>query len=565
MRDFFYYCQKMDNSTIADQFALLAKLMALHEENPFKIRSYSNAAFQIERLPKNITEMPVAEISSIPGIGPAIQKKIEVLSATGRFPLLEKYLEDTPSGVLDMLHIKGIGPKKLSVIWKKMGIETAGELLYACNEDRLTRYKGFGAKTQESIRKTIEYYLHSMDYYLYAEALAFSETLLAHWQSVFGQALFVPTGHLRRQSNIVSTLEYVTDLPADQFSTAMPEGFTLQSGETRSMIFKADHHPKVVLHSALGGDWGSLLFQTTGSTVFVDSFYQHRPELVHQPFASEESLFQAAGFPVILPPRREYPVQQLAACPDLIRPEDIKGIIHSHSTWSDGKNSIEQMALAAKAMGMEYLVISDHSRSAAYARGLQVERVAAQHREIDALNQKMAPFKIFKSIESDILLDGSLDYEAEILKTFDLVIASVHSSLKMDEHKATERLLTAIANPFTTILGHPTGRLLLSREGYPVDHHALINACVENNVAIEINAHPRRLDMDWHFIPYALQQKAMLSIDPDAHSVQGMEAIHFGVWSAQKGGLTPASNLSSLSLNAFENYLSDCKRKKTGR
>ncbi len=555
----------MDNSTIAEKFARLSKLMALHEENPFKIRSYSNAAFQIERLPKDITEMTEAEISSIQGIGPAIRKKIETLCTTGRFPLLEQYLEDTPAGILDMLDIKGIGPKKLAVIWKKMGIETAGELLYACNEDRLTRYKGFGSKTQESIRKTIEYYLHSLDYYLYAEALVFSQALLTHWQKAFGkEALFIPTGDLRRQLNIIATLEYITNLSADRVITALPEGFTMKTREGNQLILQADRHPQVMLHFSSKARWGSLLFQTTGSTPFVDSFYQAHPELTKQEFESEEKLFTAAHFPTILPPRREYPVQDFQSDPELlIQPKDIKGIIHAHSTWSDGKNSIEQMALAARAMGMEYLVVSDHSRSAAYASGLQVERVIAQHKEIDALNEKMAPFKIFKSIESDILIDGSLDYEPAILKTFDLVIASVHSSLKMDKQKATERLLNAITNPFTTILGHPTGRLLLSREGYPIDHHAIINACVANEVAIEINAHPRRLDMDWQFIPYALKQGALLSIDPDAHATKGIEDIQYGVWSAQKGGLPPASNLSSFSLNAFENYVSDRKRKKS--
>jgi DNA polymerase (family 10) len=213
------------------------------------------------------------------------------------------------------------------------------------------------------------------------------------------------------------------------------------------------------------------------------------------------------------------------------------------------------MAIAARDKGYEYLVISDHSQAAFYANGLFPDRIILQHAEIDLLNEKLAPFRIFKSIEADILHDGSLDYNAEVLSSFDLVIASVHSNLKMSEEKAMQRLLTAIQNPFTTILGHPTGRLLLSREGYPVDHKMLIDACVEHNVVIEINAHPRRLDLDWSWIPYALDKGAMLSVDPDAHSIKGMDLVKYGVYAAQKGGLTKERNLSSMGLEAFSAFL----------
>jgi DNA polymerase (family 10) len=213
------------------------------------------------------------------------------------------------------------------------------------------------------------------------------------------------------------------------------------------------------------------------------------------------------------------------------------------------------MATAARDKGYEYLVISDHSQAAFYANGLFPDRILLQHAEIDMLNEKLAPFRIFKSIEADILHDGSLDYNAEVLSSFDLVIASVHSNLKMSEEKAMQRLLAAIQNPFTTILGHPTGRLLLSREGYPVDHKMLIDACVEHGVVIEINAHPRRLDLDWSWIPYALDKGAMLSVDPDAHSIKGMDLVKYGVYAAQKGGLTKERNLSSMGLTEFEKFI----------
>ena len=248
---------------------------------------------------------------------------------------------------------------------------------------------------------------------------------------------------------------------------------------------------------------------------------------------------------------------------NVIQPKDIKAIIHSHSTWSDGVHTIVQMATTAKEQGFEYLVLSDHSQSAFYAGGLKPEQIAAQHQEIDAFNTKLAPFKIFRSIESDILNDGSLDYSAQVLNTFDLVIASVHSNLKMTQEKAMDRVLTAIRNPYTTILGHPTGRLLLSRKGYPLDHKAIIDTCAENNVVIEINAHPRRLDIDWRWIEYALEKGVLLSIDPDAHSVEGYKDTYYGVMIAQKGGLTAQHNLSSFTLTQFEAFLDIQKKKRS--
>jgi len=246
----------------------------------------------------------------------------------------------------------------------------------------------------------------------------------------------------------------------------------------------------------------------------------------------------------------------------LIQVGDIRSIIHSHSNWSDGTNTIEEMAAECKKRGLEYLVISDHSQTAYYAKGLKEERILEQHHYIDSLNSKLFPFKIFKSIESDILNDGNLDYPENVLKSFDLVIASVHSNLGMTEEKATARLLKAIENPYTTILGHMTGRLLLSRNGYPLDHKKIIEACAANNVVIELNAHPRRLDIDWRWIEFALENGVLLSINPDAHALSGFEDIKYGVLAAQKGGLTKENNLSSYGLKEFEAYLIKIKKLK---
>jgi DNA polymerase (family 10) len=291
------------------------------------------------------------------------------------------------------------------------------------------------------------------------------------------------------------------------------------------------------------------------ATVFAEQF----PTIDYSRCTNEAEIFEQAGIAFIPSCQREtagiIALAKQGNLLPLLQPADIKGIIHSHSNWSDGGYTIEAMAKEAMSKGLEYLVISDHSRSAFYANGLQPERIREQHRYIDELNNQLAPFRIFKSIESDILNDGSLDYPNEVLSTFDLVIASVHSNLKMNEEKAMARLMRAIENPYTTILGHMTGRLLLSRRGYPVDHKAIIDACAAHQVVIELNAHPRRLDMDWRHIAYALEKGVLISVDPDAHSLEGFDDIRYGVWVAQKAMLPKESNLSSFSLKEMENYL----------
>lgn len=549
----------MNNYEIADQFSLLSKLMDIHGENSFKSKSYSNAAFNIERLPVALATMDDAELFAVKGIGEATGKKIRVLLNTGKLPQLEELIVNTPPGIIDMLQIKGLGPKKISVIWQELGIESLGELEYACNENRLVALKGFGAKTQESVLQNIVYFNQNLGFYLWAEAEAPARNLLAMLQSRYPDNRFSLTGDIRRQKETIEYIEIVTDLDGESVSNEFRniEHALVDTTDPGICMVAIPGQPKLKIYIAAQQQYVCQLFLTTGSEVFTAAFTEKYA--LPETLADEAGIFAANGMAVVVPALRENAgILDKAVnhqMPALIQPGDIKGIIHSHSTWSDGVNTVSEMAEAAIRQGFEYLVLSDHSQSAFYAGGLKPEQVAAQHQEIDALNAKLAPFRIFKSIESDILGDGSLDYSDQVLATFDLVIASVHSNLKMSQEKAMDRVLTAVRNPHTRILGHPTGRLLLSRKGYPLDHKLLIDTCAEYQVVIEINAHPRRLDLDWQWIDYAMEKGVLLSIDPDAHAIEGYRDVYYGVMAAQKGGLTKACNLSSFSLAEFETFL----------
>jgi len=303
----------------------------------------------------------------------------------------------------------------------------------------------------------------------------------------------------------------------------------------------------LVFHCCSEKAFGNTLLRTTGDEAHLarlSSAFNWNASLE----GSEVEIYRTIGYAFPEPELREelWETRQRPDTSKLITEADLRGILHNHSTWSDGTHSLEVMARYCQELGYEYLGICDHSRSAFYANGLSIERVAEQHKEIEALNKKLAPFRILKGIESDILTDGSLDYPDEILDTFDLVVASVHSVLKMDENKATARLIRAVEHPATTILGHPTGRLLLSRPGYPIDHRKVIDACAANDVIIELNANPYRLDIDWRWIPYALDKGVMISINPDAHRKEGYHDMHFGVRAARKGGLTKEMTFNAL-------------------
>lgn len=556
----------LDNSYFADQFDMLAKLMDIHGENSFKTKTYSVAAFNIEKMPQPLATVSPEELFAIKGIGESVGKKIlEMREQDGRLAVLEDIVAKTPTGIIQMLQIKGIGPRKIATIWKEMGVETIGELLYACNENRLMLYKGFGEKTQKSVKESIEFFMRSQGSHLYADTEAYTNAIQKTLSEQFSEALFAVTGAYRRQQEIIDQVAWVTTLDltvlqsffeANNFTTIENSGAILSVKGAENILLKfygsdKDHFYKV-------------LFTTSCSEEFATAWQALPGWNTDATYVSEESIFASVNLPYIAPALRETgKILTSTSIPQqLIQPEDIRAIIHSHSDWSDGSNTIEEMAKAAIEKGYEYLVISDHSKSAFYAKGLSEERIREQHLYVDDLNKKFAPFKIFKSIECDILHDGALDYSDNVLSTFDLVIASVHSNLKMTEEKAMMRVMRAIQNPFTTILGHMTGRLLLSRPGYPLDHKLIIDTCAAHGVVIELNAHPRRLDIDWRWIDYALEKNVLLSIDPDAHSIAGYDDCRYGVLAAQKGGLTADRNLSSFPLPAFESYLATRKAAK---
>ncbi len=555
----------MTNKEIAQAFRELGSLLELHGDNPFKVRPYQNAYRAIRALEHPLSGMQEEEIAGIKGIGKAILGKIGELLEKGQMATLERYRAQTPEGVREMLHIKGFGPKKIRVVWQELGVESLGELMYAVNENRLLELKGFGPKTQEDLRQKLEYYLRSRDLFHYAALESDALELERRLRELLPGTPVALTGAVRRAANTLDGIDLLVGLPAVTDDPLRKIGLTdLQQEKTHWSGKTSDSIP-VRIRLCEPASFGETHLISTGTEAFVEALMARISDSRERAWDDEAAIFSAAGLPPVPPEMRENEwaldaLDRGADFSDLIRDEDIRGVVHAHSTYSDGLHSLREMALAARDAGYEYLVITDHSRSAFYANGLKAERVLEQFEEIDRINRELAPFRIFKGIESDILADGSLDYEDELLARFEVVIASVHSNLRMDETKATERILKAVANPYTTMLGHPTGRLLLSREGYPLDHGAVIEACARHGVAIELNANPYRLDLDWSWLPAAREAGVPISINPDAHSQAGLHDIHYGVRSARKGGLRRSHCLNALGLAGFEAFLE--KRKK---
>ncbi|ALI99629.1 helix-hairpin-helix domain-containing protein [Rufibacter tibetensis] len=567
----------MENKELIRMFRLTASLMELHDENPFKIRSFTSAVMVMERIESPIHQMSQAQLEKLDGIGKGMAGKIMEAIQTGSHADLNRLLETTPEGVVQMLNIKGIGPKKIKTIWKDLGVDTIGGLREACEKNEVSKLKGFGAKTQETILQGLQYTESNKGKVLWAEAETLALELLSFLKNRPETVAAEVVGEIRRNLETVETLQFLLSLNNEanwpSFLAELPgvspqetvsgpfvwRGLVDTSGlklEVR-LVPERRFANQTLLYSA-NSAWLTQPVNEAGDTLMAEAY--------GEPAASEEEIFQRVQLPYIAPELRESArVLEMARenkLPTLLTDGDLKGILHNHSTYSDGAHTLEQMAVHCQQLGFEYLGMCDHSKSAFYANGLQEFRVREQQKEIDRLNQELGPFRIFKGIESDILTDGSLDYDNDVLASFDFIVASIHSNLKMDIVKATDRLVKAIQNPYTTILGHPTGRLLLRREGYPIDHKTVIDACAANQVIIEINANPRRLDLEWRWVEYALSQNVLLSINPDAHSMRGYDDMRYGVLVGRKGGLTAEMTFNTKSRDEVASYFAERKRAK---
>jgi len=550
----------LSNKEVGAVFKTLAGLLELHGESDFRTKSYANAAFQLGRLPEPVMTVEPEVLEKLPGVGKGIAAKIMELRNTGSIVQLEELITKTPPGLVEILRIKGLGGKKVREIWTQLGIESVGELLYACYENRLSLLKGFGEKTQAAVIQSIEYYQNNLGKFHYASVAKLAEAFVAELKTLSGSERISLCGDIRRQCNVVEGIDMIAagSAKVGEHIHAMPgSGVQNVTAENISGTTESGVRWNIVIVDDAA--YVLSLFKYTGNDAHVQAILGKLPEGFSP--STEEEIYLKAGLPFCIPALRDLENIPTTAI-ELVQEGDIRGVVHAHSTWSDGKNTLEAMADACKEKGYSYLVISDHSKSAFYAGGLSEERIAQQHAVIDKYNSAASGFKIFKSIECDILNDGSLDYSDDVLKQFDVLIASVHQNLKMDVEKATARLMGAIAHPMTDILGHMTGRLLLSRPGYPLHHKMIIDACAQHGVAIEINANPYRLDIDHTWIPYALEKQVWISINPDAHSIEGIDDIHWGTISARKGGLTAAQTLNAKSAEDFAAWVASRRSKR---
>jgi DNA polymerase (family 10) len=570
----------VDNRALIRAFKLTAQLLELHDENPFKIRAYEGTVTALEQLEFPVAEVERAGLPDRTGLSKTQAAKVAELLDTGTFKELQELLDQTPLGVVELLGIKGIGPKKVRALWREAGIESPDQLREAAEAGLVAKLKGFGAKTQETLLAALEFTDQSAGKLLFSQAEQLANDLAERLRQVEGVGQVAVTGEVRRALEIVETVEILvaaTDpAPIQALLNAAPglQADVQRSGPWAWRGQAVEGGVGIAVRIIAPNDFVNQLFVSTGNEAHLSTPLPAataptpltlRQWAKRERFASEEALYEKAGLQYIVPELREGLGEiELAAehkIPRLLEDSDLRGSVHNHSTYSDGNHTIRQMATFLRDAGYEYLGLCDHSQAAHYANGLGPERVRQQQREIDELNQELAPFRIFKGIEADILGDGSLDYDAELRDSFDFIVASIHSNLKMDEARATERLLRAIANPHCTMLGHPTGRLLLRRAGYPIDFKAVIDACAEHEVIIEINANPWRLDLDWRWVRYAISQGVQLSINPDAHHTNGYADMRYGVLAGRKGMLTKEMTFNTKTVNEAAAYFAARKAK----
>ena len=552
---------KLDASAVATLLIEIGRRLVLAGENPYKARAYSRAAQNLLTLTLPLGEVIAAgRLREIPGVGEALAATIEQLYARGTTPKLDALRADAPVGVLEMLRIPGLSPQKVRQIHKTLGIKNLADLETACREGRVRTAKGLGPGLETKILTGIELLRRSGGLGLIHHAGQLLEAAEFNLRRSHPELKRIAlAGDYRRGCELVSDLAIVAQTP--------------EPGTTRAIELNGE----IRLWLADQKRYGAALLFATGSREHLQELQEIAKAKGLQltdaglvrgkrivPTETEEHVYGALSLPFIPPELREgegeVALARARRLPELIKQNDLHGLLHCHTDFSDGGNTLEEMAEATRKRGYHYFGVADHSRSAGYAGGLSIDEVQEQHALADELNATyQGKFRILKGIESDILQDGSLDYPDEVLGSFDFVVASVHSRFRLDAKTQTDRIVRAVSNPFTTILGHLTGRMLLRRAGYEVDIDAILSACAEHGVAIEINANPHRLDLDWRWHRRALELGCMFSINPDAHSIDELDLTRWGVLVARKGGIPPERVLNSLDLKEITAFL-DARR-----
>ncbi len=571
----------INKKEVASILEEIGTLLELKGENPFKTRAYFNAARTISGLTGDLQQLVESgEIGKVKGIGKALAEKITTLVTTGELAYYEELKAEFPPKIFELMNIPGLGPKKIKKLYETLGISSLIELEYACNENRLVDLEGFGAKSQENILQGIEARKKYSEKFHLPVAEHAATTMIEHIRKAKGIKRSDIAGSLRRKKEIIGDIDILVsaaqnDTPAimKKFVSAPEVERVIAGGKTKSSVILksginvdlrvvADKEFPFALHYFTGSKEHNVRMRTIAKDHNLKlNEYGLFHESNNKPVAckDEKDILKKLGLVYIEPELREDFGEIEAAeknnLPGLIEEKDLRGTFHCHTTYSDGANTLKEMADAAMQRKWQYLGIADHSKSAQYARGLSKADLKKQRKEINSLNEQFDSFQIFHGIESDILADGSLDYDDKTLGELDFVVASVHSRFKMSEAEMTGRIINAIKNKNTTILGHPTGRLLLSRDGYQVDLVKIIEAAADYGKAIEINSHPYRLDLDWRMVKFAKEKGVKIFINPDAHNTEGLDDVRFGVGIARKGWLEKEDVINAMEVDRVIKYL----------